>query len=768
MSTDYHQLYLDDTATLAKTMVIKSQASVELINEYVTLRYGSTAVDPNDLTSWKYYKNICGQYHATDKMMSVTSLDTLETIDFTVENLAIHTATATTYAYGSRYFYALLNTFPDQEQLILGVLYPASMATAIDAEDYTILAYPLDLVESQEITLMSELQEWLYRFKLRWDVQAFGVSDSLYPVAQHAILYLQLISKLLNLRVKRCKTNEAHSFHIRSYLASHCGLDRFFDYMTIKQALFLYRNIDYIEHNSGKTAIFSWLMDRLLTDRRIPLAGYQARLKGSFNAEYYPEYQFKKLPLNTAYNSPDKNYYDVSDLMAKEAKLVVGNPEFIKYQQAAIDNQFRNSPSSVLETKDLESSMLDYTNSQKVPLTTVLFDHWIWLSHKGYYHAAVSFKDPRTSEDQTIFSDDAVIYWLYIMSKGLGAPLLQVPTYQALRVQRLVPPTVDQLMAVVDTTLIPDTTLATWLLAHQPTLVNCHSVSAFLKLGVKIYEAELRHWYLTARTEHMYERAIVENMINQLYSDEPIVFAAARQPMADWLREKSLPDTDYSVTECLELMGNIFNAATGYSVDPTQVIGNIQNAMLSIMAQLSSYSIQFIQEINTNPIVLVPWAAIRVGTIYTTFNHEVLTDDGIFVIDTDGEVAASHRIESVPVLISENIDSSVAHERSIRSTVTCSVHHELQQGIPITLPRFNVNVRYAEYDPMVSDPSGFIGYEVYQGLTIEQQDRIGDIYGSPTFKRAEPTAVMPIEDVIIYDTLHALTYISLSSKTLEI
>jgi hypothetical protein len=55
--------YLDDTFKLASTLTIKSQDSIDRINELLTLQYGNNAVDVNDPSSWKYYLNICGEYH---------------------------------------------------------------------------------------------------------------------------------------------------------------------------------------------------------------------------------------------------------------------------------------------------------------------------------------------------------------------------------------------------------------------------------------------------------------------------------------------------------------------------------------------------------------------------------------------------------------------------------------------------------------------------------------------------------------------------------
>lgn len=767
MSTDYQQLYLNDTATLAKTMVIKSTIAADLINTFLSLRYGSNIVDPLDPTSWKYYLNLCGEYHPTDTVMTVVSLDNLEQIEFTKENLQVHTATADAYGYGNRYYYALVNKYPTQEQLILGILYPTDMDTAVNSADGTILNYPKGLVEVQEITLISELQEWLYKYKIRWDVKAFNITDSLYPVAQHAIMYLNLMPKILNLRLKRCKTNEAHSFHIRSYLADHSDLDRYYDYMTLKQALFLYRNIEYISHHNGKQATFEWLMQKILTDRRIPIADYSARITDNFDADYYPEYHFRKLPLNTEYNTPNKDFFTLDNILFKEAPLAGKNPDYITYNAADIDSAFKTSPHSVLPTKDLESSMLDLTGDELEPLTEVLFNHWGWLSSHGMYNVAINFKDPHTSEIQTLFSDDAFIYWIYILMMGMGAPIEHVPDFISLSVQKLQHPTLSDIMRVADNKYMGDQVIARWLINNQPPLSACFSVSSFNTLATKIFEAKQRQWYLAARTEHKYERALVENMGYQFYCDAPIQFAEHGQAFTTWLREKSLPIINYTPDECRELLNNIFNAATGYKSDPTKTIANIQRAMLAIMTQLSSYSIQFIQEINKLPIKPLGWAAIRIGDIKASGSDSLDAENGIYVLDTHGYARDMMKMNHDLVTFDKyTVNGKALHD--IDPTVKLDMTNTMRMKFEVFSDISFIGASYPAYDPTISEKTPFIGYEYYLQLSAEKRAHTVDVYQSPVVKVKSVSDLTDIGDIIVYDTLNPMTYLSLSSNTIDI
>lgn len=78
-------------------MVIKSEYAAEKINEYLTYTGHADNFLPHDARTWKYYLNICGEYHSTDAPIKITSLDTLEEIVFNKQNLSVHKATAQAY-----------------------------------------------------------------------------------------------------------------------------------------------------------------------------------------------------------------------------------------------------------------------------------------------------------------------------------------------------------------------------------------------------------------------------------------------------------------------------------------------------------------------------------------------------------------------------------------------------------------------------------------------------------------------------------------------
>ena len=152
-------IYNSECLRLAKSLMIKS----DLLARDVEYRLsGNSNYLNNPRTTWKYYLSMSGQYHETHQMMYVTSLDTLSSIEFTKENLKLHPVTKEKYTPNSELTNELIQLYPENQLLILGIIYELSIDDVISADEFTIMGYDSSLVGVQEINLIPELQTRLY------------------------------------------------------------------------------------------------------------------------------------------------------------------------------------------------------------------------------------------------------------------------------------------------------------------------------------------------------------------------------------------------------------------------------------------------------------------------------------------------------------------------------------------------------------------------------------------------------------------------------
>ena len=761
MSKNYYELYIASVLSLAETLVIKSSATADSINAVLIQIYGNSSVDPYDKTTWKYYKNICGQYHSTDSPIEIVSLDTLQTITFNIENLTINTATKKAYQYGTRNYNELVSLHPNMEMLILGILYPADMDKAVNSDDGTILSYPPVYVESNEVNLIGNLEKWVKNFDIRWHNQQFGISDDLYETTYLGLLYLNLVPAILNLRLRACKTSEAHSFHIRQYLASHGMLDSYLDDMTKKQALFLYRNINYIERNNGKRNIFQWLVEHIMTQRNLPLAELVMKHDTSVMPDsLYADIHFKRKDINNSFNSINKEQYTLDELLTKEYPLAIDNKSYTNENIGKIDRLFKNSLSSVVATKVLESSVIDYSDSTPYTFYDVAINHWLALAANDTYNTYIRFKNPINGQLINMHCKDAFIYMTYASAKLMGANVVNIPKLFAQRVIRQPKATISDLMEVADTKYIKPID-AYDIVSYIPIISRCVSVDAFYELTTEIFNCAQYHRRFVANQQHYFRRGLIDNMVSRVYCDKVCQVVPDNTTFENWLISKNLPTDTLTNEQYIAIVVELFETTTGGSIDSTKAMRQLQSAMIGLMTQLSSYSIQYIAEVNGSNIKLTSGSIIRIGDVDTSaegvaFALDRYTDVvGLqayenLIIAYESRPAYTNLINTQVMTVGSNFDIIVKPRITINGNI---------EDIRINQTGIDSRVSYLNGDAV----TGIIGDDYYNTLTDAEIALMKDIYCD--CKMPTPVGI-DIATVILIDTIQGFTPIGAAEGVL--
>lgn len=756
-SNDY-QIFINQTLQLAETIVIKSTYTAEALNDWVYGISGGLAIISQDPTTWKYYLNLAGEYHSTDVEMKIISMDTLEEIVFNKANLAIHRATAKEYQYGTRQYTELVTKFPDQEQLILGILYPVDIQTAIDAEDGTILSYPPDLIEENEHSLIPNLQEWINGFKRRWIVPGFYLTDDLYAATMLGIMYMYLVPAILVFRLRACNTAEAHSFHITQYLGSHGFLDEFMNTLTKQQALYFYRNIAYIERNVGKRDTFNSLVDHIMTERFIPLAEYTMKHDISRQpVEDYAEVIFRKKQLNLGITLDSDNKTTIEQILQKEIPLAPGNDKDLPEVISNVRSIMKNSASNVVATKALESEMVDDSNSSPWILSDVLFNEWLYLSSQDIYTAYVNIDNVKTGDKIPLTAKEAFILAMYLYAKSVGTTLSTIPQAVASRVQRIPTledpfgPTVDDIYSIVDHKLI-ERSVAVQALAYQPRIGYIISIEAFYNLSSSIYDAVQKQRFLIASQENFERRGMVQAMVTRIYADHLLELAEPDTSYETWLSDRNIVLTDFNHDDLALLFKDVVNQATGASLHKQQSLKEMQAAMVNMFSRLSSYGIQVITDINDTNIRKTDWPGIRLGKVTLEQNeiHRVAQDQTVLDMRL-----SHHHLVSID-FDREPIDPKITtHSRyNLRSEGSVTVFPSRRPQIyHLTIPMSRLVVTPNKEIGLV--PRGMlpvVGMDTYLDLTSEQQQTFKDIYNGDYY-RPEISHLIPLKEVVIITEL---------------
>lgn len=756
MSSNNYQIYINKTLQLAETIVIKSSYAAQALNEWVAGSSGYlTPVSP-DPTTWKYYLNLAGEYHSIDKLMTVVSMDTLEEIIFNKENLQIHAATSRAYQYGSRQYTELVAKYPQQEQLILGILYPTDIDHAVAADDGAILSYPAGLVEENEYSLITRLQEWINHYKQRWYIPGFDYTDELYSATMLGQMHLLLVQAILTKRLTACNTNEAHSFHVRQYLGSHGYLDEYVDTLTKAQALYFYRNIAYIERHAGRNKTFDTLTKHIMTERFIPLAEYTMKHDVTDQAaNIYPEVIFRQRQLNLGIILPKDNKTSLVQLLEKEAPLASGNAADLEEVGASIKELMENSPSNVVATKALQSTMIDESNSSPWILSETLFNHWLYLSSLDLYTAYVNVTNPKSGERIPLTAKEAFILSMYVHSKSLGGELTEIPLAYASRVQRIAnlqtgePVAVDDIYSIVDHQLI-ERDVAVAALAIQPKIKKMLSIDDFYNTTFKINEAVQGQRRLIARQQHHERRGMVQAMVTRIYSDHWLELEPQGTTYASWLSTRNIDLSDLTRDDFVLMYEGLLDQATGASLHPQVTIRQLQQSMVGMFTKLSSYGIQVITEVVDANTRKTDWPAVRLGDVESSLESNPQNPDNVIGVDewrgklsTEIDVAMNH--PAVNPSVHQFGTHHVSYDLGMKGDL---IPDPTIFFIKAQLARVHVT----SVEPPVNVPRGWIpfnGIEYFLRLTPEEINSINPIPIDQPNKRK-----IPLLEVVVISELH--------------
>ena len=634
-TNNFFNLYLQSVLDFAQTVVIKLDQVAETTNYAVMQKTGSTTIDTNDRSTWKYYQNISGAYHFSDDLMHIESLDGNGQILFAKDSLVANPITKGAYSYGSYYYKELIARYPDQEMLILGILYPCDISAAIAAKDGTIMAYPTSLVEDNEVDFIPKLQDWVYDYFHRWVNPLFTNNNNLYVAAYLAQITLNMIPAIMNIRLRACKTNQAHSFHVSQYLRSHGLLDTHILEMDATQRLDLYRNIRYYQRYAGFSTTFKKLSELLLGERGLPLYSYQFHHNsGAINyidprteANIWPIVTFTRDPSNSAAQSQGLTRIDLTDAMALVDTQAKDNEVFHANNSTILEETLQRSTSASLQTKVLEST-LDLTKDTYVQAPdTLVFNEWINLASAGVYRYVFEYTPPGETVPIQLTQQAAVALWFYAMTKATEpaikpsnyTPITSIPQLGVHDVLRYPTPSKETLSNLVDTGYFTssDIDVMVSLVTQRPALLMSRELFEAHCSRVFVNASSMYRYY--SLKEHPYARAMGQMVTEALHYDKLVQLpelTTSTSPyvgmtFVNFLKRINFNPTTYGQKDYFDLAKGVYEAATGVNLNLVTDPKNIQEAMVNLLRMLSSYSIEVVYTPSTESAIPVNHPDVR-------------------------------------------------------------------------------------------------------------------------------------------------------------
>lgn len=410
-----------------RSLTIKYEPLAMYIND--TLLKQGYRVNEQDRSSWKYYQNMVGQYHAADVKMYVTSLDTKETILFSPETLKIHPRTKSAYRPGGAYYSRLCDLYPNQVDLIKSIIFPvASIEKAILSEDLSLLSYGSDYLEAyEESVLVMKLETFLNVIKERWHF-TFLDDEPYFHLTFWSSLWTQVAGFLMASRLEHVKTPYVHGTDLWNALKAE-GLDDYSDVLNREKSMFLYQNIEYIKANAGKQKNLDILSDRLLRDLGIGLYGRIVVQESETGADAYqltPQLVPVRIPVNQdTLPAPIeiKTVASVQSEILEKGLTDTDSAEMV----VAVERKLGDTTLNEFATKFLEIRPVAQDKPFAGLINVFLMETLLVSIQQGYYNKPVEVREPLTHEPLFLLPKELLALYNYAVHKSMGLDIQTFP-----------------------------------------------------------------------------------------------------------------------------------------------------------------------------------------------------------------------------------------------------------------------------------------------------------------------------------------------------
>lgn len=617
--------FYSEVFQLTRTMVVKIDQIAKRDN--LVLEESGFIVS-SDKRTWRYYMNLNGDYHETDEVMKVISLDTGEEIPFTKETMASHLLTYRQYLKGGDLYKRLTEIYSGQTVLINGILFPIGYDVSINAENYKILRYNTNLVLWNEEQLIPEVQKWIKAEAPQMFENEYHVSEDLMLHDMVIKLYAGIIQCIHLVRLKAVKTRHAHDFYIWSHIDSYGDFSVYKNSLNREQVMWLHRNIEWINNNAGKRFTFKKLVEKLLTLRNIPISQYDMVLNTENQlTDLTPTAKWKR----TQINMNDEKlvvpvYFSTEQVIEKEQPMAADNLLMSAIYRDEADYKGKYSQHTDLPTKVLESEMADYTNRHNDTMMTVAFNEWIYLAGKGIYQVNMAVVNPKDGRLLRLSAQDGFTLWRYVtqLAKGIELDIIENAFYY--NVMRLQPRSVEELRSFgLGPQYITDA-VANSIRDNFVDVVSVTSAEELLNISKEIYLAMWQHKKLYSSFGDTLKRATVKNAVKSMYETGEISLIDNHSYL-NFLQKYALDFEEYSANELIDLGWVIFKTFTGWDMSNNPSLRSIQSDLVDLMMKLSSYTIHTVKTMDdgTNVYEMLVENSIN-DSAYLGLGHQQIAD----------------------------------------------------------------------------------------------------------------------------------------------
>lgn len=426
-------VYNSEVFNFLKTVTIKFEPFTSIIKNNLLIYHNIDV--PED--SNPYYDNLLGLFKPSDEPMYIFSVDTNEVVLLDKTLKINHPKTASVCKVTNTEYDTLCKKYPDQIDLVKAIVYPvADIRILRESPPLALVGYDASLLQpTEQASIIAAIHNYLDYMYRRWWVKEY-VYEEYYAIGFYATVWQYLPLIIMTQRIKNIKTSSVHPMHIWEYLISH-GLGDYRDILTTKQSHWLYRNIEYLIHNRGKSHNLRVLADNLLNSLQVSLVGKtirQQEIDGEVACIRTPEIISEKI---VSYRERDD-----LDALSFETIQQINQRMFLKNIEVNNDVEYTdklllelgNAEENRLQTKLLELKKETIDTRYESLLIQFIYDNLIYRIIKKNVAYRVKLTDEVSGFKLDLSINDAILLYYWACFKSINEEPIIIPNKATVRI----------------------------------------------------------------------------------------------------------------------------------------------------------------------------------------------------------------------------------------------------------------------------------------------------------------------------------------------
>lgn len=386
----------------SKSIIFKIDIVATTIN--ANLEYKGYSINHYDKSSWRYYLNLAGEKHVSNKEVMIKLIETGDIVELTKEVLEQYKYTKEELLKSENFYNEIISTYPTEVDYIKGCLNPCDINYAIDSSEGTILSYNKFFLETNETNIISQLENYLIKILYRWKIDKYSKHENLYVPSLLGVIYNNLPAFILNLRLKNINTPFVNSYLLKEYFKSN-GLGLYIPYLNNVSKFWLYRNLEYIKHNIGKNKTLKDIIDNVFTPNSIGIARLEVKEYTGIKENTFNQSSNNRKVIIT----PDalNDFYDSSDTSITISEILESELVEVDPLEGLTDeylSNFEHELNNVENTLELlkqnnETTKLLYITPKKIfdffsnRIESLIFN-WVYMLKNDIYYTVIDYNDP--------------------------------------------------------------------------------------------------------------------------------------------------------------------------------------------------------------------------------------------------------------------------------------------------------------------------------------------------------------------------------------